>query len=123
MNAIFQDEFKAKIADDFNLPQGLAFVFEVLKSDISKPDKLATILDFDKVLGLKLKEEAEKTREKFSDTVSGFEDRQEVKKLIDQREIARKQKDFKKSDELRDKIKALGYEVKDTHEGQSIIKI
>ncbi len=112
VNEVFKDEFIAKISDDFNIPQGLAFVFEVLKSEDSPADKLATILDFDKVLGLKL------------DTASVKEEiPKEVQKLVDERKISREQKDFKKSDELRDKIKDLGYEVKDTAEGQSVKRI
>lgn len=49
-----KEEFMKKIGNDFNSPQALAMVFSVLKADISKEDRLATILDFDKVLGLKL---------------------------------------------------------------------
>ncbi len=40
----------------FNLPQSLVVLQELLKSDLSNKDKLATVLDLDKVLGLKLKE-------------------------------------------------------------------
>jgi cysteinyl-tRNA synthetase len=47
-------EFIEKINNDFSAPQGLAMVFAVLKSDLSKEDKIATIVDFDKVLGLDL---------------------------------------------------------------------
>ncbi|HLC88287.1 MAG TPA: hypothetical protein VJG66_04520, partial [Patescibacteria group bacterium] len=45
---------------------------------------------------------------------------EEVKKLIEARENARKAKDFKKSDELRKEIKKLGYEIEDTSDGQKI---
>ncbi|KKR65203.1 MAG: Cysteine-tRNA ligase [Parcubacteria group bacterium GW2011_GWF1_40_5] len=48
---------------------------------------------------------------------------EEVLKLVEEREQARKEKDFKKSDELRGKINSLGYEIKDTAEGQKISKI
>jgi cysteinyl-tRNA synthetase len=73
--------------------------------NISDADKKATVLDFDKVLGL------------------GFENLKEIeipeniKKLVAEREQARRDKDFKKSDLLRDEINSLGYEVKDTAEG------
>ena len=43
--------------------------------------------------------------------------------LVREREEARKNKDFKLSDELRDKINSLGYEVKDSAEGQKVSKI
>ncbi len=51
----FRKEFLEKINNDFNAPQALALTFAVLKSALSSEDKLATILDFDKVLGLNLK--------------------------------------------------------------------
>ncbi len=75
---------------------------------MSPGDKRATILDFDKALGL------------------GFENLkadiipEEVKKLAALREQARTEKDFKKSDELRKEINSLGYEVKDTESGPKI---
>ncbi len=47
-------DFLTKIENDFNAPQALAFVFSVLKADISNENKLATIKDFDRVLGLNL---------------------------------------------------------------------
>jgi cysteinyl-tRNA synthetase len=47
----------------------------------------------------------------------------DIQSLLDQREEARKNKDFKKSDELRDKIKALGFEINDTDGGQKLSKI
>ncbi|MCX6717416.1 MAG: hypothetical protein NTU76_01940, partial [Candidatus Taylorbacteria bacterium] len=47
----------------------------------------------------------------------------EINTLVDERKTARANKDWKKSDELRDKIKSLGFEVKDTPEGQEIVKI
>jgi cysteinyl-tRNA synthetase len=116
VNQVFKDEFIKKITDDFNISAGLAFVFEILKSEISNADKRATILDFDRVLGLNIKiaSSQKSETEKIPD---------EVQKLIDERKIAREQKDWKKSDELRDEIKELGYEVKDTTEGQEIRKI
>jgi len=48
---------------------------------------------------------------------------EEIKKLAEEREEARKNKDFKKSDELRQKINSLGYEIKDSPEGYKINKI
>lgn len=48
----FKQEFIEKISNDFNTAQALATTFSVLKSDLTNEDKLATILDFDKVLGL-----------------------------------------------------------------------
>jgi cysteinyl-tRNA synthetase len=108
----YQYKFKEYIEDDLDTPRALSLLWDVFKDEnISKADKKATILDFDKVFGLgfeKLKEE------KIPE---------EIKKLAEEREQARKNKNFKKSDELRKEINSLGYEIKDTAEGQKINKI
>ncbi len=111
----FKKDFIEKISDDFNIPQALAVTFEVLKSQLSPEDKLATIYDFDEVLGLRLKSASrqKEIKEKMPDN---------VKKLADEREDARKKRDWSKSDKLRDEIERLGYEIKDTPEGTQINK-
>ncbi len=103
----FRQNFLSKIGDDFNSPQALAVISDLLKSSLSNADKKATILDFDKVLGLDL--------QKGSDTFKDIDKpvSPEIQKLIDEREIARKNKDWAKADELRAKIISAGFEVKD----------
>ena len=102
VNKEYQEKFKNYLADDLDTPRALTVLWDLIKDEkISSADKKATILDFDKVLGL------------------GFENLkkeiipEEITKLAEERERARKNKDFKKSDELRAKINSLGYEVKD----------
>ena len=109
----FKKSFSEKIADDFNISQAMAVLFEMLKSNISPASKLATVLDFDKVLGLKLKSVGSKN----------IKIPKEIEVLIEERKIVRKEKNWTKSDQLRDKIKNLGYELKDTSEGTEIKKI
>ena len=46
----------------------------------------------------------------------------EIAALLDERADARKNKDWAKSDEIRDKLKEMGYTVKDTRQGQQLIK-
>jgi len=106
----YKDKFIEKITDDFNLPQGLVVVQELLKSDLSAPDKLATILDFDKVLGLNL----DKIR-KEKLTIP-----QEIKELVKKREQARQEKKFDESDQIRKQIEEKGYQIKDTEKGPSV---
>jgi cysteinyl-tRNA synthetase len=109
----WKDKFLIATNDDLNMPQALAILNELLKSDEKPENKLATILDFDKVLGLKLGD-IKNEEIKIPD---------EVQKLLDERQAARKNKNWKKSDELRDKLKGLGFEVKDTPNGQEVRKI
>jgi cysteinyl-tRNA synthetase len=97
--------FNELINDDFNLAGGLATVWELLKnSNVSDADKKATILDFDKVLGLKLDEVIEEVQKEIPE---------HVQKLIDDRKTARENKDWATSDRLRAEIQALGFEVQD----------
>jgi cysteinyl-tRNA synthetase len=102
-------KFSDAIADDLNMPQALAVVWEVVEDPkLWKEDKLATILKFDEVLGLKLDEPVE------------FKVSNKVEKLVLERDAARKAKDWKKSDELRAKIEKEGFIVKDTPKGTEI---
>ena len=111
INADFKEKFLKAVNDDLNMPQALAVVQEVLKSKLADKEKLATVLDFDKVLGLKL-DSALKLEELPSD----------IKVLAKKREQARAQKDFKDSDRWRAEIEKLGYVVEDIIGGQRIYK-
>lgn len=117
VNKVWKDNFVEAINDDLNLPQGMAILNEMLKSEISKEDKLATALDFDKVLGLKL------DSIKLKSDLKESEIPKEVQDLIKEREQVRKNKDWIKSDQLREEIVKLGYEIKDTPEGTEIKKM
>ena len=111
VNMELKERFLDSINDDLNMPKALAVLNEVFKYGISNADKLATILDFDKVLGLGLSNIKEEVIPN------------EVKNLAEERLLARNQKDWQKSDELRDQIKKMGYEVKDVEGGYEISKM
>lgn len=110
-NQELRAEFVEAVNDDLNTPQALAVLQRVLQGDLSEADKLATVLDFDRILGLKLGK-AEKI---------GIP--KEVTQLVKEREQARKDKDWAKSDALRDQIAKLGYGLEDNQEGVKIFKI
>lgn len=98
----YLERFDAALSQDLQTPQALAIVWEVVKSNIPSGDKLDLLLEFDTVLGLELN--SEEVKEVIPD---------EVQALLNERKIARDNKDFAKSDELRDRIEELGYSVKD----------
>lgn len=108
----FYNNFLRALNEDLNMPKALAVVWEMVKSDIPTSQKSADLLGMDKILGLELGEYIGKK----------VEVPEEVQKLINQRENARKQKDFKRSDELRKEIKRLGFDVSDSSEGARIKK-
>lgn len=110
VNQEFKNKFLEAINDDLNTPQALAVAQELLKSGLSREDKLATILDFDKVLGLGLDVPGE---ENIPD---------DINELKIAREKARKDKNWEESDRLRDEIEKKGYVVEDGKDGMRIIK-
>ncbi len=107
----FKNKFKTAVNNDLNMPQSLAVVQELLKSDLDPGAKLATVLDYDKVLGL--------------DLVLVADDQAlpaEIQALVDARQKARKEKNWDKSDKLRDEIQGLGYTVQDGSQGMKVFK-
>lgn len=115
----FKKEFIERLEDDFSTPEALAVVYKVLKSTISDANKKATILDFDKILGLRLaKKSSPKTSAEISNTITP-----EISALLIERQTARSKKDFESSDKIRDKIKTLGYKILDKDTEQILEKI
>lgn len=110
----YREKFIAAIADDLNMPQALAVVWEVVKSNIPSQDKRDLVLDFDQVLGLGLGQVTSNKRQ--VEEVS-----EEVKALLKKREALRQAKKFAEADELRKEIEAKGYGVEDTSSGARLI--
>ncbi|MBI3366605.1 class I tRNA ligase family protein, partial [Candidatus Roizmanbacteria bacterium] len=104
----YRIKFHEAISNDIQIPKALAITWEMLKSNIPSSDKLDLLFQFDQVLGLRLNEV---TEQKIP---------YEILKLAEEREIARKAKDFNKSDELRKKIEELGYYIEDAQSGYKI---
>ncbi|MFZ5559354.1 MAG: cysteine--tRNA ligase [Patescibacteria group bacterium] len=107
-------EFKNAINDDLDMPKALSIVWQMIrnKKPARNASKLSCVADeVDKVFGLDLLKKEE------------IEISAEIKKLVAEREKFRKQKDFKKADQIRKKIKSLGYWVEDTAKGPKIKKI
>jgi len=117
INKEYQKHFIDAVESDFGLPEALSVVYTVLSSDITDADKKATILNFDKVLGLDIinfKSE--------STSVSHIDLPEHVLLLVDKRLKARNNKNWEDSDVLRDEILRYGYVVKDESEGQVLYK-
>ncbi len=108
--------FKDALDSDLNTSLAITALYDVLKSDANAVTKLALIKEFDRVLGLDLIENAEKS-DNTEESVP-----QEVLELAEERKAARKDKNFALADELRDKIASLGYEVRETRQGTVLTK-
>ncbi len=113
-----EQRFDAAMDDDLNTADALGAIFEMVKdanvtlnADSSKAaiqaalDSLTALCD---VLGILQKKE---------DALP-----EDIQRMVDERALARKNKDWKRSDELRDAIKAAGYILEDSREGQKVRK-
>lgn len=118
INESLINKFIEKISDDFNTPQALAVVSEVLKSEINNEDKLATLYSFDDVLGLNFVD----ARQKVPLEISLDNLPKNIQEILKERELSRVNKDYKKSDELREELSKFNYIIKDTDQGQKIFK-
>ncbi|MFH1211363.1 MAG: cysteine--tRNA ligase [Candidatus Woesearchaeota archaeon] len=111
--AEYKEQFLKAINDDLNTPQALAVLWTAIKDDgLNNKEKLALAFDFDRVFGLRL-EKAEEEKIEVAD---------EIKELIEQRNNAKKEKDWKTADSLREEIKAQGFILEDTKQGTTARK-
>ena len=111
--------FEDSMDDDLNTADAITAIFNIVKHSNSKLDEnsnkkiidysLDTLKKLTKVLGI---------MEKAEDNLD-----EEVEKLIEERQEARKNKDFKRADEIRDLLLEKGVQIKDTRDGTTWKKI
>ena len=107
------DAFQEAINDDLDLPTALSLTREVARNTkIAPEERHRLILNFDRVLGLRLDTVEANAPRTLNDTVLA---------LIHQRDEARASRNWKRSDEIRDALKAQGYEVRDTPKGTEVL--
>ncbi|HUN59161.1 MAG TPA: cysteine--tRNA ligase [Candidatus Binataceae bacterium] len=111
----YAERFHLAINNDLNTAQALAVVNELVAEGYRRKDDSAwpTLRRFDQVLGVGLEGKLGEAR------ASVFPE--EVLRLKAEREQARAAKNFKRSDELRAELDALGYSVKDTKAGMTLV--
>jgi cysteinyl-tRNA synthetase len=106
----YVERFAEQLNDDLNLPRAVAVTWDLVKSDLSAATKKATLLQFDRVLGLRLAE-WQRTAEVVPEALMA---------LVQQRQQARAEKRWKDADELREQVKVAGYEIEDTPQGPRV---
>ena len=117
----YRQEFIQAMDDDLNTADAISAVFELVtaintavKDGASKEfaqKSLDTLMELTTVLGL--------LQQEFEEEVV-IDD--ELQALIDERQEARKAKNFARADEIRDELKARGLILKDTPQGVQVIK-
>lgn len=112
----YQQQFSDALSNDLNLPQALAIVWEVVKSNIPSEDKYDLLLSFDEVLGLRLAASSKQqvVREEIPE---------EIYRLVKLREELRQDKKWAEADTIRKQIEAKGFMIKDRPEGSKIMRV
>ncbi len=104
-------QFIEIINDDLNSSKALGYLWDILRDNsLNNSEKYELAIDFDRFFGLELDKE-----EKIN--VPG-----EVKKMVKERQQTRKEGNWKKADEIRDKINKLGFALEDTEKGVVVKK-
>jgi len=140
-----EEKFRSALADDLNMPRALAVMWEAVKSDIPPIEKNMLLINFDHVMGLGL-EQIQKSQERIMNlilpqshtkltlilegsavknqgTILWPEPIPTMVQLLDERELAKKAKDYKKADNLRLKVEARGQvKVEDTSSHGILVK-
>jgi cysteinyl-tRNA synthetase len=104
----YRRDFLEAVNDDLNMPKALTIVWKLVRDEkeVSGKQKYELLQEFDRVLAVDLAKEA--AREELP---------REIAELIRKRETARKKKDWKAADKIREEIRELGYLIEDTSEG------
>ena len=109
--AEFESRFKEAIEDDLNMPQALAIVWELVKSDYPGEAKKKSLLKFDEILGLGLGEIVKKEQAP-----------QKVEELFERRRKLRDEGKWDEADNLRKEIESLGWQVEDLGGGSRVTR-
>jgi len=115
----YETIFLEVLNDDLSMPQAVALVWDLVKSEHPTGAKHATLLKWDRVFGLRLDEpfvpvENEVSREDLPS---------EVGKLVEKREELRRQEKFAEADRIREEAIGLGFAITDTPEGPRFFKL
>ncbi|NLV35283.1 MAG: cysteine--tRNA ligase [Clostridiaceae bacterium] len=107
----FEEDFKDAVNDDLNIPKALGVAWNAVKHGTKSQDIYGLLLKMDNVLGLDFANIAQKHEDEASELSP------EIEELVNIRQQARKDKNWKLADEIRDKLNGMGIQLEDTPEG------
>lgn len=110
----YEERFINAINDDINMPLVIAVLWDIAREQEKSKDYYELIKKIDSITSLDLDKELKEEEIEYTE---------ELKNILSQRKKAREEKDFTKSDELRDILKNMGYLVIDSKEGQKLKKV
>lgn len=104
----YKNKFISYLEDDINTANAISVIYDVLKAETSESTKLELIKDFDNVLGLELT---------IENTNNSEVDEEYIKSKIEERNDAKKNKNYELADSIRNELLKKGIVLKDTREG------
>ncbi|MGE5613061.1 MAG: cysteine--tRNA ligase [Bacillota bacterium] len=112
----FERDFREAVNDDLNIPRAIGVVWNIARHETKSRDFYNLLLRMDEILGLDFAKAGEKpfSAEQPLDP--------EIESLINQRQQARKEKNWKLADEIRDRLKSMGIYLEDTPQGVKVIR-
>ncbi len=113
VDARFVERFDARVNEDLDVPSALAVLWELVKSASPAATRRATVDSFDAVLGFGLRDW----------TLPATEIPDDIQGLLDERMRVRLERDWAKADELRARLRLLGWRVEDGRDGQRVVRI
>lgn len=127
VSGVYQTRFHERINDDLDTPGAIAVIWEMLKDDTLAPGtKLATLLDFDRVIGLNLAIPDEAAlalaKAETKDYLAESDYTEQISDILKRREDARREKNWTTADALRDELDILGLGVEDAEGGAKVFK-
>ena len=105
----FDNKFKEALANDLNTSLALTTLYDVLKSDLTNAQKKYLVNKFDSVLSIGLSDLEENEVDEELDKY--------IQEKIEERKLAKQNKDFATADKIRDELLERGIVIKDTREG------
>ena len=126
--ATAENDFDAGLADDINTARSLAAVFDLVREANTAMDRgafrqqnapraIAAMEKFDNVLALLVDDDEEKLRKLGFGAAKARMSSEEIERLIEERTAAKKRRDFKRSDEIRQKLADSGILIEDMKDG------
>ncbi len=109
------ESFRGALADDFNTPRAMAEVFELVgeanRGEVPVAEGILALGEMLGLVGLSSLTQPDK----------GAETDDEVEGLLRERDAARAEKDFARADEIRDRLAELGWDVRDSADGATLV--
>ncbi|HOR85908.1 MAG TPA: cysteine--tRNA ligase [Bacillota bacterium] len=106
----FMKEFEEAINDDLNIPKAMSTIWNIIRNPKKSKELFQLLIEMDKILGLDIDKADKKNAD--ADPIT-----EEIRKLIEERQKARKERNWTLADKIRDELKVMGIVLEDTPDG------